>query len=200
MKAKTIGIIGKKLGMTQMYDDGRFTGVTVIDFSGMRVEGYRTVERDGYSAVILGYDYKEKAGKEGTLEVPGALREVRLDNVASYEGGNWMDTLGTVKTVDVTGISKGKGFAGTMKMYHFGGGPASHGSKRHRRPGSIGQHTWPSHVYRGKKMPGHMGDAQRTVLGQKVVRLDAEKKLLFVRGSIPGANNSLVLVRDAIKG
>lgn len=200
MKAKMIGIIGKKLGMTQLYDDGRFTGVSVVDFSGMRVVGYRTVEKDGYSAVILGYDFKEKTRKEAKVEVPRMLREIRLDNVSVYEGDQWLSTLSAVKTVDVSGVSKGKGFAGTMKKYHFGGGPSTHGSKRHRRPGSIGQHTWPSHVYRGKKMPGQMGNENSTVLSQKVVRIDPEKKLLFLRGSIPGANNGYVLIRDAIKG
>lgn len=200
MKAKTIGIIGKKLGMTQLFDDGRFTGVTVIDFSGMRVVGYRTAERDGYNAVIVGYDFKALTRKDKTVDVPRRLREIRTDNVGIYENDQWLEALAGVKSVDVSGTSKGKGFAGTMKLFHFGGGPASHGSKRHRRPGSIGQHTWPSHVYRGKKMPRKMGNQSATMLSQKVVRVDLEKKLLFVRGTVPGSANGYVLVRDAIKG
>lgn len=201
MKAKKVGIIGKKLGMTQLYDDGRMTGVTVVDFSDMKAIGYRTPERDGYTAVILGYDFREslKGGKK--VETPRYVREIRLEDTSLYEDENKvLDALSGTSKVDVSGVMKGRGFAGAMKRWHFGGGPATHGSKTHRRVGSIGQCTFPAKVFKGKKMPGHMGNVKKTILSQKLVRVDLERKLLFIRGSVPGARNRYVMVRDAIKG
>lgn len=192
MKAKRVGIIGRKLGMTQMYVDGQLVGVTVVDFSDMILLGTRTREKDGYVAAILGCDFK------GTQ--PRYIREVRLETPVIYEEGQFLQKLQEVKYVDVFGVMKGRGFAGVMKRYGFHGGPASHGAKHwHRRPGSIGGHTFPAKVWKGKKMPGHYGNTKVAVLRQELVRVDAEKRLLFVKGAIPGARNSYVMVRDSVK-
>lgn len=201
MKAKNIGIIGRKLGMTRLYgEDGVASAVTVIDFSEMTVVGYRTLEKDGYSAIILGYDTRTIKRKKSTFTKPKYIREFRTDNTSVYEDETKIsDALGLLSKVDVTATMKGRGFAGVMKRWNFHGGPASHGSKTHRRPGSLGQCTFPAKVFKGKKMPGHYGNKKITTLSQKVVRVDKEKKLIFINGSVPGPTNGYVLVRDAIK-
>jgi large subunit ribosomal protein L3 len=200
MKANKVGIIGKKLGMTQVYDNGVMTGVTVIDFSDMELIGKRTMEKDGYTAAVLGYDFKTVRRKDKEFKKPKFAREFRIEDTAVYEDeAKLSEVMGSVKTMDVSGIMKGRGFAGAIKRHHFSGGPATHGAKMHRRTGSIGQHTFPARVFKGKKMPGHMGNTRVTVLGQKLVKFDAEKRLLFIRGQVPGANNGYVMVRDAIK-
>lgn len=201
MKAKNIGIIGKKLGMTQLYDSkGALCGVTVVDFSDMNVLGFRTVEKDGYNAVILGYDFKTVKTGDKQREVPKFVSEIRIEDVSPYQEGRYTEILESIDKVDVSGTMKGKGFQGAMKRWHFGGGPASHGSKTHRRPGSIGQNTFPARVFKGKKMPGHMGNEKVTVLSQRLLRVDIERKLLFIEGSVPGSKQSYVTVRDAVKG
>lgn len=201
MKAKNIGIIGKKLGMTQLYDSkGALCGVTVVDFSDMNVLGFRTVEKDGYNAVILGYDFKTVKTGNKQREVPKFVSEIRIEDVSPYQEGRYTEILESIDKVDVSGTMKGKGFQGAMKRWHFGGGPASHGSKTHRRPGSIGQNTFPARVFKGKKMPGHMGNEKVTVLSQRLLRVDIERKLLFIEGSVPGSKQSYVTVRDAVKG
>lgn len=194
MKAKKIGIIGKKLGMTQVFEKDGLVGVTVVDFSSMRLLGKRTTEKDGYVAAILGYDHDKE-------DAPRFIREVRVNDASIYEEGKYLSLLENIKEVDVIGIMKGKGFQGVMRRHGFHGGPASHGAKHwHRRPGSVGGHTYPAKTWRGQKMPGHYGNARVCVLSQKLVRVDKEKGLLFIQGSIPGAKNSLVMVRDAVKG
>ena len=201
MKAKSVGIIGKKLGMTQLYDDkGALCGVTVVDYSDLEVLGFRSVEKDGYNAVILGYDFKtvRKADKE--RQVPRFISEIRVEDVKPYQDGNFVELLSNSPKVDVSGIMKGRGFQGGMRRWGFGGGPAAHGSKTHRRPGSIGNHTFPARVFKGKKMAGHMGDERVTILSQRLLRIDTERKLLFIEGSVPGSRQSYVTVRDAIKG
>lgn len=201
MKAKNVGIIGKKLGMTQLYDSkGALCGVTVVDFSDMNVLGFRTVEKDGYNAVILGYDFKTVKTGNKQREVPKFVSEIRIEDVSPYQEGRYIEILESIDKVDVSGTMKGKGFQGAMKRWHFGGGPASHGSKTHRRPGSIGQNTFPARVFKGKKMPGHMGNEKVTVLSQRLLRVDVERKLLFIEGSVPGSKQSYVTVRDAVKG
>lgn len=201
MKAKNVGIIGKKLGMTQLYDSkGALCGVTVVDFSDMNVLGFRTVEKDGYNAVILGYDFKTVKTGDKQREVPKFVSEIRIEDVSPYQEGRYTEILESIDKVDVSGTMKGKGFQGAMKRWHFGGGPASHGSKTHRRPGSIGQNTFPARVFKGKKMPGHMGNEKVTVLSQRLLRVDLERKLLFIEGSVPGSKQSYVTVRDAVKG
>jgi len=201
MKAKTVGIIGKKLGMTQLYDKkGALCGVTVIDFSDMNVLGFRTIEKDGYNAVILGYDYKTIRKGNEFIEKPKFVSEIRVDDVTPYQNKSYEEILNSIGKVDVSSIMKGKGFQGAMKRWNFGGGPASHGSKTHRRVGSIGQCTFPARVIKGKKMPGHMGNERVTILSQRLLRVDAERKLLFIEGSVPGSKQSYVTVRDAVKG
>ncbi|SFB68354.1 large subunit ribosomal protein L3 [Brevinema andersonii] len=201
MKAKNVGIIGKKLGMTQLYDSkGTLCGVTVVDFSDMNVLGFRTVEKDGYNAVILGYDFKTVKTGNKQREIPKFVSEIRIEDVSPYQEGRYTEILESIDKVDVSGTMKGKGFQGAMKRWHFGGGPASHGSKTHRRPGSIGQNTFPARVFKGKKMPGHMGNQKVTVLSQRLLRVDVERRLLFIEGSVPGSKQSYVTVRDAVKG
>lgn len=194
MNTKKIGIIGKKLGMTQVFTSEGLVGVTVVDFSDMVVLGKRTNEKDGYSAAILACGTSKKNGY-------GFIKEVRIDDVSSYDNGTYLDTFDAVKKVDVFGIMKGRGFTGAMKRHGFAGGPGGHGAKHwHRRVGSIGGHTYPAKVWKGQKMPGHYGNTQVCILGQQIVKVDKEKKLIFVKGSIPGAKNCYVMIRDAIKG
>jgi large subunit ribosomal protein L3 len=193
MKAKKVGIIGKKLGMTQLYWNDCMVGVTVVDFSGLKYLGQRTIEKDGYNAAILGY-----TGNKG--DEVRHIREIRTDNADVYQSGDYMGLFDKVKKVDVIGIMKGRGFTGVMKRHGFHGGPASHGAKHwHRRPGSVGGHTFPAKTWKGQKMPGHYGNTRICTLSQDMVKIDKEKKLLFVRGAIPGCNNSIVMVRDAVK-
>ncbi|MGL4677103.1 MAG: 50S ribosomal protein L3 [Brevinema sp.] len=201
MKAKTVGIIGKKLGMTQLYDNkGALCGVTIVDFSDTDVLGFRTVEKDGYNAVILGCGFKTvKKGKE-VREKAKFISEIRVEDTTPYQGKVYEEILGSLGKVDVSSIMKGKGFQGAMKRWNFGGGPASHGSKTHRRVGSIGQCTFPARVIKGKKMPGHMGAKKVTILSQRLLRIDIDRKLLFIEGSVPGSKQSYVTVRDAVKG
>lgn len=193
MKAKKVGIIGKKLGMTQLYHNDNLVGVTVVDFSGMTKLGQRTQEKDGYTAVILGYDF-------GSDNEANYVREVRLDDVSIYDNNQYLDVIESTESVDVVGFMKGRGFTGVMKRHNFAGGPAAHGAKHwHRRPGSIGGHTYPAKVWKGQKMPGHYGNAKICTLSQKLIKVDREKGLLFIQGSIPGAKNSYVMIRDAVK-
>lgn len=194
MNAKKVGIIGKKLGMTQVYVKEGLVGVTVVDFSNINLLGKRTVDKDGYNAAILGYDYNK-------FNNPKYIKEVKVDDTSIYEEEKYLSLFDNIKKVDVIGIMKGRGFTGVMKRHGFAGGPGGHGAKHwHRRPGSIGGHTYPAKVWKGQKMPGHYGNSRVCILGQKLVRIDKEKKLMFIKGSIPGAKNSYVFIRDAIKG
>ncbi len=194
MKAKNVGILGIKLGMTQMFWNDTMVGVTVVDFSGLEFIGSRTVEKDGYNAAIIAVNNKKGQPR-------GCIREIRIDNVNAYQDGSYINLFDSVKKVDVVGMMKGRGFSGAMKRHGFHGGPASHGAKHwHRRTGSIGGHTFPAKTWRGQKMPGHYGNVRVCTLSQDLVKLDKENKLIFIRGSVPGARNSYVMVRDAIKG
>lgn len=194
MKAKKVGIIGKKLGMTQLFDKDSMVGVTVVDFSDMAILGKRTTEKDGYDAAILGYDFDQS-------NQPGFMKEVRVNDVSVYDGDQYLALFDTIQKVDVVGTMKGRGFSGVMRRHGFHGGPAAHGAKHwHRRPGSIGGHTYPAKVWKGKKMAGRYGGTQVCTLGQQLVKVDKEKGLLFIKGSIPGSKNSYVMIRDAIKG
>jgi len=194
MKAKNVGILGIKLGMTQMFWNDTMVGVTVVDFSGLEFIGSRTVEKDGYNAAIIAVNNKKGQPR-------GCIREIRIDNVNAYQDGSYINLFDSVKKVDVVGMMKGRGFSGAMKRHGFHGGPASHGAKHwHRRTGSIGGHTFPAKTWRGQKMPGHYGNVRICTLSQDLVKLDKENKLIFIRGSVPGARNSYVMVRDAIKG
>jgi len=202
----SIGLIGRKRGMTQLFEkDGTMVAVSVLEVAPNMVTRVRTSDRDGYTAVQLGTDEKKKlnkpqAGQLGDLPSLGTLREFRVDDVSEYEVGQTLaiaDVFAEGDLVDVSGASKGKGFAGHIKRHHFGRGPTTHGSDHHREPGSIGPGTTPGRVYKGVRMAGHMGDEQATTKKVRVVRADADKNLLLVKGSLPGARGSLILVRKA---
>jgi large subunit ribosomal protein L3 len=202
------GIIGKKLGMTQVYGEGgKAEPVTVLAVGPCTVTMLRTVEKDGYAAAQLGFGTAKKLAKaeKGHTKDLGEfrhLREFRLDDTAGIEVGAKIDAglFTDGELIDVTGISKGKGFAGGVKRHGFHGGPKTHGqSDRHRAPGSIGSTTTPGRVYLGTRMAGHMGHEQVTVRCLKVVKADKEKNLLLVRGAVPGAKNGLIMIKKSKK-
>jgi large subunit ribosomal protein L3 len=207
------GLIGKKIGMTQIFDEnGAAIPVTVIEAGPCYVTQVRTVEKDGYTSVQLGYnEVKPKRltnGQKGhlkrnNLNLPPLkfLREFRVKSPEVTEGEKLsVDVFNVGEFVDVVGTSKGKGFAGGVKRYGFRGGPKTHGqSDRHRAPGSRGAGTTPGRVYKGARGPGHMGDERVTAQNLKVVLLDGERNLIGVRGSVPGPKGGLVLVKEARK-
>jgi len=202
-------ILGKKLGMTQVWsDDDRLLPVTVIEAGPCVVAQVRTLERDGYRAIQLGYgDIKEsKVNKPdmGHFKKAGVapkrhLAEVRLDEGETYKVGDavTVDMLEPGMHVHISGTSKGKGFQGVIKRHNYKGGPGGHGSHFHRAPGSIGQSSSPSRVFKGMRLPGHMGSETVTVRNLEVVRVDAEQNLLVVKGAVPGGKNSLLTIRLA---
>ena len=201
-----IGLIGRKRGMTQVFQpDGTMVAVSVLEVAPNMVTRVRTSERDGYVAVQLGTDEKKKltkprAGQLGDLPSLGTLREFRVDDASGYEVGQTVaigDVFADGDLVDVTGVSKGKGFAGHVKRHNFGRGPTTHGSDHHREPGSIGPGTTPGRVYKGVRMAGHMGDERVTTKKVRIVRADGEKNLLLLKGSLPGARGGLILVKKA---
>lgn len=204
-----LGLIGKKIGMTQVFDaQGRLTPVTVIKIEGNVVVADRTEEKNGYSAVVLGSVDKKKstttkpyAGQFKEICDPKQyLAEIRdFDHDAKIGDVLGVDIFKDINFVDVTGTSKGKGFQGVVKRYGFGGGRASHGSKFHRDIGGTGQSASPSRVFKGRRMAGHMGNERTTVQNLKVVRVDEELQVLMVKGAIPGPAQSVVIVKKAIK-
>ena len=204
----SIGVIGRKVGMTQVFlPDGSMVPVSVVSVEPNRITGVRTLERDGYAAVQLGTEERKRLTKPrlGQLkDLPGSpllgtLREFRVEDVSEYAIGQVIDVglFEAGELVHVTGVTKGKGFAGTVKRHGYGRGPETHGSDSHRQPGSIGQGTTPGRVWKGKKMAGHMGGQRRTSLKMEVVKTDPERNVILIRGSLPGAANGLVLVRKA---
>jgi len=206
------GIIGKKVGMTQLFDaSGAVVPVTVIEAGPCFVTQVKTVESDGYNAVQLGFEEvverKLTKGQKGHLKKANTplvrrLREVRSEDVAQYTPGDVIkaDVFQDGDIVDVIGISKGRGFAGAVKRHGFAGGPKTHGqSDRHRATGSRGAGTTPGHTFPGTRAPGHMGDDQVTVQNLKVALVDADRNLIAIRGAVPGPRGGLVLVREAKK-
>ncbi len=202
----SIGLIGRKIGVTQVFQaDGTMVAVSVVAVEPNTVTRLRTTERDGYTAVQLGAEpskrlTKPEAGQLKDLPQVARIREFRVDAVADYSVGQQIglgDLFAEGDLVDITGVSKGKGFAGHIKRHHFHRGPKTHGSDHHRAPGSIGPGTTPGRVYKGMKMAGHMGDERVTVKKVKVVRMDAERNLILVKGSVPGPRNSVILVKKA---
>jgi len=205
------GLIGKKIGMTQIFDEnGAAIPVTIIEAGPCYVTQICTPEKEGYAAVQLGFDeVKPKrisCGELGHLkknDIPPLriLREFRTKDPQVKEGDKVsVDLFAIGEAVDVVGVSKGKGFAGGVKRYHFRGGPKTHGqSDRHRAPGSRGSGTTPGRVYKGSRGPGHMGDDRVTAQNLKVVLVDPERNLIGVRGSIPGGRNGIVMVKEARK-
>jgi large subunit ribosomal protein L3 len=203
----TIGLIGRKVGMTQMFaEDGTMIPVSVLSVEPNTVTRVRTPERDGYTAVQLGIEEsgkltKPEIGQLKDLPKLAVLREFRLDEAGkdAYTVGQKLDVtlFSDGDLIDVEGVSKGKGFAGHIKRHHFKRGPKTHGSDHHRAPGSIGPGTTPGRVYKGMRMAGHLGNAQTTVKKLRIVRADAERNLLLVKGSVPGSPNALILVKKA---
>lgn len=208
------GLLGTKLGMTQVWDEnGNVVPVTVVEITPNVVTQIRTPETDGYSAVQIAAGQidprKVKKPAAGHFEKAGVtprrhLAEVRTADAASYELGQELtvqDTFQAGQLVDVVGTSKGKGFAGTMKRHNFGGGFASHGAHRnHRKPGSIGAAATPGRVFKGKKMAGRMGGERVTVQNLKVHAVDGDRNIVLIKGAVPGAAGRLVFIRDAVKG
>lgn len=203
-------IIGRKVGMTQVFDArGEVVPVTIIEAGPCLVTQVKTVEHDRYAAVQMGFEQVEarRLNKPLRGHLKGqpplrVLREVRVADPAEYEVGQHVDVsvFRAGDWVDVSGVSKGRGFAGVVKRYGFGGGTRTHGqSDRLRAPGSIGACTYPGRVHKGKRMPGRMGGRQTTVQGLRVVEVDAERNLLLVKGSVPGANGGLLRVRKSVK-
>jgi large subunit ribosomal protein L3 len=208
----TKAIVGEKVGMTQVWDDqNRVVPVTVLRVMPARIVQVKTTERDGYTAVQVTYGQraakkltKPEAGHFAKAGVEPGVRlvELRVDDIDGYTVGDEIkvDVLVAGQRVDVTAVSRGKGWAGAMKRHNFSGQGASHGNhKMHRSPGSIGACSFPGRVFRGTKMAGHMGDEQVTTLNLEVVQADAERDLLLVKGSVPGPRGGVVLVRDAVK-
>jgi large subunit ribosomal protein L3 len=203
------GLWGKKLGMTQIFDEtGRAIPVSVLEIGPCVVTQVKTTERDGYEALQLGVGQKkrlnqpERGHRHKSGSSAAALREVRADGVEGYEPGQVLkcDIFEAGQLVDVTGTSKGRGFAGVVKRHGFRGGPKTHGqSDRHRAPGSIGASATPGRVFKGMRMAGRMGNERVTLQNLEVVRVDPERNLMLIRGSVPGANGGLVLVRHAVK-
>lgn len=205
------GILGKKIGMTQVFtEEGLVIPVTVVEAGPVAVTQIKTLENDGYEAIQVGYvDAKGKAlnkPQKGHLAKAGVLKrhlkEFRVDTVEGYEVGQEIkaDLFTAGEKIDVTGISKGKGFQGPIKRHGQSRGPESHGSRYHRRPGSMGACSYPGRVFKNKKLAGHMGSVKITIQNLEVVRVDAEKNLLLIKGAIPGAKGSVVTVKAAIKG
>jgi large subunit ribosomal protein L3 len=206
------GILGRKLGMTQVFDEqNRVVPVTVIEAGPCRVVQLKHPERDGYAAVQLAFGdakparlNKPELGHLKAADAPASkyLAELRVDDLASFELGQVLkaDLFAAGERVDVTGVSKGKGFAGVMKRHNFKGQGASHGNhKKHRAPGSIGACATPARVFKGMRMPGQHGNVRTTTLNLEVVEGDAERNLLLIKGAIPGPAGGLVFVRNAVK-
>jgi large subunit ribosomal protein L3 len=204
-----LGLLAKKVGMTQIFDEeGNMVPVTVMSVEPNVVIAKKTEEKDRYNAVVVGVGdaKKSRITKAYAGQFPETIApKKRLQELRDYEKETavgdalGVETLEGVRYVDVSGVSKGKGFQGVVKRYGFGGGRKTHGSKFHREPGSTGQSTYPHRTFKNTKLPGRMGREKVTVLSLRVLKLDAEKQLILVRGSVPGNNGGLVLVRAAVK-
>jgi large subunit ribosomal protein L3 len=210
----SLGLVGRKIGMTRVFaDDGSSLPVTVLEVSNNRVTQVKSADTDGYTAVQLAHGVRRpsRVGKAAAghyakagVEAGSALKEftVSPDELAGLQAGSTVsvEIFQVGQLVDVTGVSKGKGYAGTIKRYHFKSGRASHGnSKSHNVPGSIGMAQDPGRVFPGKRMTGHLGDVQKTVQNLQIVRVDVARQLLLVKGAVPGAQNGSVIVRPAVK-
>ncbi len=200
-------LIGKKIGMTQMFEaSGKVVPVSVIEAGPCPIVQVKTSEKEGYTAIQIGFDEVKESRmskaenghcKKANVATRRILREVRVDDAGNFKVGDTLDVkvFEGAKIVHVTGTSKGKGFAGTIRRYHFQRGRKTHGNKNYREPGSVGASAFPSRIFPGKRAPGRMGGVQRTTRNLTLVQIDAENNLLFIKGSIPGANNGIVFVR-----
>jgi large subunit ribosomal protein L3 len=205
----TEGILGKKLGMTQVFQkDGTVAAVTAIEAGPCTVMQVKTLDKDGYQAAQLGFGEakRKKSPKKGRAQEAAPVkyrREFRVDDSSATQTGQKIDA-GLFKAgdrVNVTGVSRGKGFAGVVKRHHFAGGPKTHGqSDRHRAPGSIGSTTTPGRVYKGMRMAGHMGNRQATVCNLEVYAADPARNLLLLKGAVPGMRNGLVMIKKSKGG
>ena len=204
------GILGRKIGMTQIFTEaGEVVPVTVVEAGPVVVTQVKTIENDGYNAVQVGFvDAKEKSlnkPQKGHLAAANTLKkhlkEFRVESVDAYTVGQEIkaDLFAAGELIDVTGISKGKGFQGPIKRHGQSRGPESHGSRYHRRPGSMGACSYPGRVFKNKKLAGHMGSVKVTVQNLEVVRVDADKNFILVKGAIPGAKGSVVTLKEAVK-
>ena len=204
------GILGRKIGMTQIFTEaGEVVPVTVVEAGPVVVTQVKTIENDGYNAVQVGFvDAKEKSlnkPQKGHLAAANVLKkhlkEFRVESVDAYTVGQELkaDVFAAGEMIDVTGISKGKGFQGPIKRHGQSRGPESHGSRYHRRPGSMGACSYPGRVFKNKKLAGHMGSVKVTVQNLEVVRVDADKNFILVKGAIPGAKGSVVTLKEAVK-
>jgi len=202
-------LIGRKIGMTQLFEEsGQVTPVSVILAGPCPIIQVKTPEKEGYGAIQIGFDEKKvqrtTSPEKGHVKAAGVpvqriLREVRVDDAGEYNVGDAVDVSvfeGT-KKVHVTGTTKGRGFAGTTRRWGFSTGRKTHGSHSHREPGSVGQCATPARIFKGKKLPGRMGGVKRTARNLEVVQIDTENNLLFIKGSIPGANNGIVFIKTA---
>ena len=204
------GILGRKIGMTQIFTEaGEVVPVTVVEAGPVVVTQVKTIENDGYNAVQVGFvEAKEKSlnkPQKGHLAAANTLKkhlkEFRVESVDAYTVGQEIkaDVFAAGEMIDVTGISKGKGFQGPIKRHGQSRGPESHGSRYHRRPGSMGACSYPGRVFKNKKLAGHMGSVKVTVQNLEVVRVDADKNFILVKGAIPGAKGSVVTLKEAVK-
>ena len=204
-------IMAKKIGMTQIFtEDGRLIPVTVLEAGPCSVVQKKTMENDGYEAIQVGFvDQKEKLAnkpKKGHFEKAGVslkkyLKEFRFEDAANYEIGAEIkaDIFAAGDKVDVSGVSKGKGYASTIKRYNAQRGPMGHGSKSHRVVGSMGSSATPSSVKKGKRMPGHMGAVNVTLQNVEIVRADAEKNVLLIKGAVPGPKGAILVIKESVK-
>lgn len=204
-------IIGKKVGMTQIFDEkGKVIPVTVVEAGPCVVVQKKTVEKDGYEAIQVGFEeIREKLAnkpRKGTFAKAGVsirrtLKEFRLDDISTYEVGQEIkvDVFEIGDKIDVSAVSKGKGFQGAIKRWNQQRGPMTHGSKFHRAPGSMGASSDPSRTFKNKRMPGHMGCVNTTVLNLEVVKVIPEKNLILIKGGIPGPNKGTVVIKDTVR-
>lgn len=204
-------IMGTKLGMTQIFDENRrVVPVTVVEAGPCVILQKKTIEKDGYESIKVAFGAirenlvsKPKKGEftKAGVAVKRHIKEFRLEDVSSYEVGTEIkaDVFAAGDKIDVSGVSKGKGFQGVIKRWNFHRGPMSHGSKFHRAVGSMGASSDPSRTFKNKRMPGHMGNVNRTVLNLEVVRVIPEKNIILIKGGIPGPNKGIVVIRDAVK-
>jgi large subunit ribosomal protein L3 len=208
--AEVKGILGRKIGMTQVFDEaGHAVPVTVVEAGPCRVAQVKTTETDGYTAIQIAYGEakrtnRPRAGHLGKAGIDSArhLVELRLEDLGDYEPGSEIkaDVFEAGEMVDVIGVTKGKGFAGVMKRHNFKGLSASHGTERkHRSPGSVGACATPARVFKGTRMPGHLGHRRVTTLNLKVITADPERNLLLLRGAVPGPKGGLVMIRSAVR-
>lgn len=189
------GILGKKIGMTRVFqDDGRVIPITVIKCEPNEITQIKTTEKDGYPAIVLGFSKLKKPTKTKKFY---HSKEFKVEEGTEHKKGDklTLETFKDIEIVQVIGISKGKGFQGVIRRHNFSRGPETHGSHHHRRPGSIGACAKPGRVHKGKKLPGHMGTDKVTIRDIHVVHLDPEKNLIGLKGPVPGANGSLVIIQ-----